>query len=853
MKGSETQLLSFLESNKNRYIIPVYQRKYDWKIENCRQLYKDLKDIIINHRNSHFFGSIVSQVVPAGSYIEYHIIDGQQRITTVTLLLLAICNLAKEGKVHSDNDLYNQIRQCYLIDNWYKDDSPIKLRPVKEDREALEKIFAGDPHEYINTSNMTINYQYFYEQILKEEVDVDELYNAIGKLQIICITLEHDDNAQLIFESLNSTGLALTEGDKIRNYILMGLNPQEQNACYENYWAKIEKNAGKDVSSFVRDYLSIKQHSTPTISKVYQVFKNYVEDGQIPLNTLMQDMLDYARIYKKITSGKSCENNKELDDCLYRLNRLEITVAEPFFMQVFYLYEKEKKLCLEDLTKIFQITENYLFRRNICEVPSNALTKIFLNLHREIIHFDGTANQYLDKFIFALLSKKESGRFPDNEEFSSALSRKEVYQMRGKYKAYLFERFENFGTLETKDVYTLLDNGTYSIEHIMPQHLTPTWKEDLGEQADEIHDYWLHKLANLTLTAYNSKMSNAPFAEKRDGSSGYKKSGLRLNQFIASQEHWGKNELEQRSIIMVNQATNEIWPIPTTSYKPAEKEYDYCSLDDDSYELTGRNIFKYSYKNTETPVKSWIDMYEHIIKYLHSEDKSVLTKIVSDPSESSCLSTVFSNSPSKLRSPMQVDDHIYGEKNLSTESKISILRKLFIRFGANPQDLTFYLRDNSQSDSIKSSDKLRLSFWNYALPLLKQATEKTRLYRNAKSIASTTITGSFGVSGFAILCVVNFNRAYIQLYLGKSDESINKEAFDYLMQNKEAIEKQLGVQLSWFRSDENKASWIVYEKNNVSMKNEEDWATITEFFSIWSNEFYDVFVPMLVARFKNPL
>ncbi|HCJ14148.1 MAG TPA: hypothetical protein DHV77_02575 [Erysipelotrichaceae bacterium] len=167
--------------------------------------------------------------------------------------------------------------------------------------------------------------------------------------------------------------------------------------------------------------------------------------------------------------------------------------------------------------------------------------------------------------------------------------------------------------------------------------------------------------------------------------------------------------------------------------------------------------------------------------------------------------------------------------------------------------MTFYLRDNSESDSIKSSDKLRLSFWNYALPLLKQATEKTRLYRNAKSIASTTITGSFGVSGFAILCVVNFNRAYIQLYLGISDESINKEAFDYLMQNKEAIEKQLGVQLSWFRSDENKASWIVYEKNNVSMKNEEDWATITEFFSIWSNEFYDVFVPMLVARFKNPL
>lgn len=852
MKGSETQLLSFLESNKNRYIIPVYQRKYDWKIENCRQLYKDLKDIIVNQRNSHFFGSIVSQVVPAGSYIEYHIIDGQQRITTITLLLLAICNLVKEGKVHSDNDLYDQIRECYLIDRWYKDDSPIKLRPVREDREALEKIFAGDPHEYINASNMTINYHYFCEQILKEEVNVDELYNAIGKLQIICITLEHDDNAQLIFESLNSTGLALTEGDKIRNYILMGLNPQEQNECYERYWAKIEKNAGKDVSSFVRDYLSIKQHSTPTISKVYQFFKNYVEDGQVPLDTLMQDMLDYARLYKKITSGKSYENNKELDDCLYRLKRLEVTVTEPFFMEVFYLYEHDKKISLEELTKLFLITESYLFRRNICDVPSSALNKVFLNLNREIIHYDGTANDYLDKFIFALMSKKESGRFPGDEEFSDALTHKSIYQMKGKYKAYLFERFENFGTLETKDVYTLLDNGTYSIEHIMPQHLTIAWKDDLGEEADEVHDYWLHKLANLTLTAYNSTMSNATFLEKRDGPSGYKKTGLRMNQFLAAMDHWTENELKQRNDIMVEQATNLIWALPSTSYVPAEKEYDYCSLDDDSYELTGRNIFKYSYKNTETPVKSWIDMYEHVIKYLHSEDRSVLTKIVSDPDETSYLNTVFSNSPSKLRSSMQVDEHIYAEKNLSTESKISILRKLFARYGANTLDLIFYLRDDhSQLDLSKSSDKLRTAFWNYALPLLQQKTDKTQLYRNAKIVASNTISGSFGVGGFAIMCVANYNRAYVQLYLGKSDDRINKEAFDYLMQNKEAIENQLGIQLSWFRSDENKASWIVYEKNDVTIKNEEDWAEITEFFSLWSNKFYDVFVPLLVARFKN--
>ena len=266
MKGSAAKMTSFMEGADKRFVIPVYQRKYDWREENCFQLYNDLKRIITDQRGSHFFGSIVSSVVPNGSKIEYHIIDGQQRLTTVSLLLLAISNLISQGKISpQENRLNEQIKQRFLISPWADEDDRIKLRPVKGDRDALTKLF-GDAEDYDRSSNLTINYDFFCRMILKEEISVDDLFAAIGKLEIISITLDPGDNAQLIFESLNSTGLALTEGDKIRNYILMGLSPHEQNSFFDTYWLKIEKCTAGDVSGFVRDYLSIKKQLTPTIN-----------------------------------------------------------------------------------------------------------------------------------------------------------------------------------------------------------------------------------------------------------------------------------------------------------------------------------------------------------------------------------------------------------------------------------------------------------------------------------------------------------------------------------------------------------------------------------------------------------
>ena len=847
MKGSEALLLGFMEGADKRYVIPVYQRKYDWKNDNCRQLYYDLKNIIEDNRSSHFFGSIVSSVVPYGSKIEYHIIDGQQRLTTVSLLLLAIHNLIAQGKVTAEEEkLDEQICQRFLVSPWAKEDDRIKLKPVEEDRDALAKLF-GDEEDYDQSSNMTLNYKYFCDMILKNEVLVDDLFAAIGKLEIISITLDQGDNAQMIFESLNSTGLALNEGDKIRNYILMGQKPQDQTKLYNNYWKKIEKCTANDVSAFIRDYLSIKQQITPTMSNVYRAFKEYVESAQIPIEMLLEDILRYARLYEKLLICKSGLNEQKLDDCLYRMKRLDIVVTKPFLLEVLRL-QQDDRLDVEDVLQVFLTTENYLFRRNICEVPTNALNKIFLNLNKEIIRYDNTADNYVEKFKYALLSKKESGRFPNNEEFTTALSFKQVYQMRGKYKAYLFERFENYGTIETKDVYTHLDNNVYTIEHIMPQHMTPAWTEALGENAEEIHDTWLHRLANLTLTGYNPNLSNKPFDEKRDAEEGgYKASGLKMNQKISMKESWGLQELEERNEEMISLA-KKIWSYPSTEYEPAEKEFDSCSLDDENVDLTGREIIKYSYQNFEQPVSSWIDMFEHVIKYLHQKDKSVLSGLAYSTSESTDLVNYVSSTDANLRGALKIDENIFVERNTSTYIKISILRRLFLLYDADPMDLVFYLKDMEHEKAVESNrQELRKRYWEYALPIIqRQHTIQRGTFSNCSPTTGNAITGFFGISGFGVTCIANYDSARVDFYMNKREIEKNKEAFDLLYGHKAEIEQELGIPLIWDRGDEKRASWISCCLNEVSITNEEDWPRLAEFHAIWSDNICRVLLPFIL-------
>ena len=848
MKGSETRLLMYMDGSQKRFVVPVYQRNYEWKKENCEQLFNDLIDVARTGRRSHFFGSLVSSYHPNGRYIEYLVIDGQQRLTTVSLLLLAMYNLLEQGKAVSQTSyLAQSILENYLIDKFQPKEKRIKLKPVKDDRAAFDRLF-DVPEEHLRQSNLTANYDYFYNRIQKEEITIDELYDALFALEVINIELTAEDNPQRIFESLNSTGVALSEGDKIRNFILMGLSAKQQEEYYEKYWNRIEILTEYNVSVFVRDYLSIKQQLIPAMDKVYTTFKVYVQEKGLDTEDLLKELLSYAKWYEILLKGKIPD--KQLNACIYRLNRLETTITRPFFLEVLRL-QSEGKLSWTEVCDVFLYTENYLFRRTMCDLPTNALNKIFLILHREIVRFEGNDDNYVEKFKYALLNKGDRGRFPDDEEFAKAVTERLVYKMNAKNKVYIFERLENHGTVEDKDIYHHVDEGVYSIEHVMPQHLTPAWTKELGADYEVIHEIWLHRLANLTLTGYNSKYSNSPFAEKRDMLNGFADSGLRMNTWIAQRSKWTLEELEARNALLVQRALG-IWPMPETTFVSEEKHLDSCSLDDDATELRGRIIVRFSYKNTEQPVLSWINMLEQVLKILHGEDPSVLTKLAysNDPDDE--LSVYVSSNPKDLRGTLEIDNGIFVERNTSTNVKISMLRKFFKVYGANPEDLVFYLKDGTEDDQeeeIGTRYELRRRYWAFALPLIQQAHGEGKSFSGCVGSKENWLSGWFGLSGFCLNCIANYNEARVELHLGKADKVINKEAFDFLFMNKAAIEAALGTEVAWKRNDDSKASQIVISLPGVSIENETDWTQMAKFHAEWSKKFFDVIVPYLKEKY----
>ncbi len=847
MEGKATRITKFLEGSDKRFIIPVYQRNYSWKLENCRQLYNDLIQLAHTGRSTHFFGSLVS--VYSGRSEEFLIIDGQQRVTTVSLLLLAIHNILKEGKLVAENQsLTDKICNEYLVDKYAPSEKRIKLKASNKDLDAFERLFDEEPSGYEKSSDITINYQYFYDRILKEEVTIDALYEAIGKLEVINIIVCENDNPQLIFESLNSTGVDLTEGDKIRNFVLMGQKPSDQEIFYKKYWRKIEDCTGGDsknsngLSLFIRDYLSVMLQQTPSMDKIYPVFKQYFSMKDCSVEDLLKELLEYARFYKTLT--RSQFEDEIVKASLFRLNYLETTVSRPFFLQVLKLH-KQGLLTVEELRKIFLLVEDYLFRRNICDAPTNSLNKIFLTLNREIYRFDGTYDNYIEKMKFALISKRESGRFPEDEEFLTALSEKQVYLMRGRYKNYLFERFENFGTEETKDVYTLIENGKYSIEHIMPQTLTPAWRTALGEGYGEIHSVWKHRLANLTLTAYNSNYSNKPFVDKRDCEQGFKNSGLRMNQMIAHKEKWTLDELVERNSLMVSKAL-KIWSYPFTQYKPEERQLDFVTLDDEDVVLTGRQIAKFSYKESEYLVPSWNGMYERVLNMIHSEDPSLLTELAYESDPNVELSVWVSTSSASAGHSIKITPNLFVVMPTGVQQKINLLRRFFNLFRIDPSCLTFYLKDQDDAPSSVNNPKrhdIRKKYWGYALPFMRERFGEGGMFSNTSPSKDNWIPGFFGVSGCSIVCVANYDSVRVEIYFGKKDKLKNKAAFDCVYKHKSEIEEKLGGSIRWERFDNKKASRISYELKGVSIENETDWTRMAKFHAEWSKKFYDVITP----------
>ena len=841
MQGSECRLIHYMEGSSKRFVIPVYQRNYDWKIENCKQLYDDLVKIITNNRVTHFFGSVVSVYALTRRNTEFLIIDGQQRLTTVSLLLLAMHDLMEKGIVVSeDSGLAEKILEDYLIDKHQSQETRIKLKPVKNDQNAYQRLYDCQD-DCIRESNLTINYKYFYDRIQKEEITIDELFDAICSLEIIDIKLGEGDNPQLIFESLNSTGLDLSEGDKIRNYILMGLPAQKQEEYYDKYWNRIEECTQYDVSPFMRDYLSIKQGAIPSQKEIYIAFKRFVEQNSFDADELLQELLAYAKRYEILLNGGT--NNKELNACIFRLNRLVTTVTRPFFLEVLRMRD-EGKLDIGKVANIFIDTESYLFRRSMCDLPTNALNKIFLNLHREIIRYDGTDDNYVEKFRYALLSKKEKAKLPDDEEFVNHFSEKQVYLMNRKNTIYMLERFENYGTLEDKDVYRHCDEGDYSVEHIMPQHLSNLWVSSLGDDSEQIHDTWVHRIANLTLTAYNSNYSNLTFEQKKTMQNGYSDSGIRMNAYIAKKDKWTLTGLEDRNQYLMQRAL-DIWKYPATGFKPAEKQMESYSLADDTENMRGRAIVKFSYKNMEQPASSWAEMLQKVLQILYSEDKSIITSLASRNSEG--IAVYFGYDASVFNNSAEIGDGIYVLTNSSTQQKLYLLSQVFELYNLDTSDLVFYLRDENtgNDDEAGTRYETRRKYWTYALDIIKKEHGDNGSFQNVNPTKANWINGYFGIGGIEIACVANMDCVRVEICIKKSIKEENKKIFDRLINHKEAIENSMGIPLIWDRGEDKKSAKIYCQLQEVSIEHEVDWPQMAKFHAEWSKKFLEIFTPYL--------
>lgn len=625
MKGYAKPLHEFIEGHKIQFVIPVYQRNYDWLIDNCDQLFSDLVKLSRSNRCSHFFGSIVTS--SADSSYNRLVIDGQQRLTTISLLLLAGIKAVKDGAIEiSEESKIDEAYEVFLKAKFCNSERKIKLVPIENDRIAYDKIF-NEEDSFDEDSKVTRNYRHFYDLLTRkpQALSFDQLLDAIERLQIISIELDSDDDAQLIFESLNSTGLALTEADKIRNYLLMSLTPEEQHMCFKNYWQKIEQATENQPTKFLRDYLTIQQQLQRPVrqSNIYYEWKKYM-DGHGRKEELVK-MLDYAHYYQQVTEAKL--STAKLSEKMRHICNIETDVTNVFFIQ-FLKYASANNLSEDEIFKVIDLVENYLARRIVCNMPGNALTQVFCALHKDVlksIEEYSSANveldnSYSDILTYHIMRRDGNYQLPRDMQFVESIKTRDTYHMLKPFQIFLFERLENSVHGEYNDVATDMKKKDATIEHIMPQTLNGDWKAMLGDNYEEIQDKYLHTFANLTLTGINSELSNKPFEIKRDGKKigneiypGYKNSKYRLTKNVTLCDKWTEIELQNRCNEIVATFLR-LYPLPQTTFKPLPKPVDEASLDEETFSPTNRILKGFRLFGNEYNETTWKGMLLQVVK-----------------------------------------------------------------------------------------------------------------------------------------------------------------------------------------------------------------------------------------------
>ncbi len=612
MKADAMKLLDFIgKSQEKQFVIPIYQRVYSWEKEQCKQLWDDIIKTGGNDQiEGHFIGSIVfvNDGIYTTNYNELLIIDGQQRLTTITLLFIALRDHLNDEDELLEKFSRQKIQNRYLINSDEKGDKKFRLILSESDKDTLLSLIDENKRKPSEPSlKIMENFKLFEEWIRKNTNKLETIFKGLDKLMVVEISLERGkDNPQLIFESMNSTGKDLTQTDLIRNYILMGLEPEKQEIFYKKYWRAMEEDFKQNetlFNQFVRHYLTIKTGKIPNEKRVYESFKRYQQERGIETEALLQDLQKYCGYFCQIAFKK--EADKDLNKALSFLVDLERDVIYPLLLELYSDYS-DGVLSKADFIPIIYLTESYICRRAVCGLGTNGLNKVFSSFTKKI-----NKDQYLESIKAHFLSLETTkGKFPKDSEFKNLFITIDFYNL--KEKKYFFERLENFDTKEP------VNTKECTIEHIMPQTLTEEWERDLGENFQAIHDKYLHTIGNLTKTGYNSEYSNNSFQEKRDMEKGFKQSPLRLNQSLKDLESFGEKEIEKRANDLADFAL-KIWTYPKLDaetlekYKPKKEKkaydlssYKFGSHSRELFDILSKEIKALDERITENFVKTYI-------------------------------------------------------------------------------------------------------------------------------------------------------------------------------------------------------------------------------------------------------
>ncbi|WP_044413356.1 DUF262 domain-containing protein [Thiomicrospira microaerophila] len=666
MKANETKIEDFLSSNKTQFVIPVYQRNYDWNTQQCKQLLDDILQVgSRSDMNVHFIGSIVyvhDDVYTSSKIKELTIIDGQQRLTTLTLIYVALYRLAMELDNHQ---LVDEINETYLINKYVSDSEKLKLKPTDNNERALQYLLRSDEGEEFNEySKLIDNFQYFRTRI--NEHNMEFVQRGLAKLMFVEISLDREkDDPQRIFESLNSTGLELSQSDLIRNYILMGLSRNDQQLIYQNYWEIIEALAKDEVdnvsrvSDFIRDFLTLENKKIPNKGKVYQEFKDKFPTSTLDnLKATLSSLKQLAKHYNKLINPKN-ETDKDIQIQLGYINRLEINVAYPFLMKVYDDYHQ--KLINKDVfLRVLGVVQSYAWRRFIVGLPTNALNKVFMSLYDKV-----EPSRYIHSIESALVSKSGSQRFPRDQEVIDAFKFKDVYNIKSKNRVYLLERLENHNNNE----YVQIEgNPSITIEHIFPQTPDSKWRANLdSSEFNKIKENYLHTISNLTLSGNNGKLSNKPFLEKRDlENAGYADSRLWLNKYLSSIPRWSLEQVEARFALISNRFL-EIWPFPSVQLEDSKNEELNIF---EAEEPKGKKLEYAIFLDEKLAITQVAKLYLHVMEKLFERNPSIF--FTTELAEKVTLTKTPEHSG--IREARPINDSYYVESNLDNNGKFERIK-----------------------------------------------------------------------------------------------------------------------------------------------------------------------------------